>query len=324
MADMSGTREAYGEILLELGRKHRNIVALDADLSGSTMTKFFAKEFPERFFNMGVSEQDLIGTAAGLALAGKVPFASTFAVFASGRVWEQIRQSVAYPRLNVKIVASHGGICVGEDGASHQALEDLTLMRVIPGMTVIVPADGFELKSIVEKAFETPGPFYIRTSRMKFPVIYPSGVSFRIGRGDILRQGKDLSVIAAGLMVSEALKAADILNKEGISVRVVNMSTIKPIDAELIIECARTTGAVLTAEEHSVIGGLGSAVCEVLSQNCPVPVRMLGVQDRFGTSGTAPELLKHYGLTAAHIVALAKEAFFRKADTKKAAGARRG
>ena len=312
MAETVGTREAYGEVLLELGRKHRNIVALDADLSGSTMTKLFAKEFPDRFFNMGVSEQDLIGTAAGLALAGKVPFASTFAVFAAGRVWEQIRQSVAYPRLNVKIVASHGGICVGEDGASHQALEDLSLMRVIPGMTVIVPADGIELKSIIAQAYETPGPFYIRTSRMKFPMIYQGGVQFRIGRGDILREGKDLSVIAAGLMVSEALKAADILSQEGISARVVNMSTIKPIDADLIIDCARTTGALVTAEEHSVIGGLGGAVCEVVAEHCPVPVRMLGVQDRFGTSGTASALLEHYGLTAAKIVELAKDVVSKK------------
>lgn len=312
MTETMGTREAYGEILLELGRVHRNIVVLDADLSGSTMTKHFAKEFPDRFFNMGVAEQDLIGTAAGLALTGKIAFASTFAVFASGRVWDQVRQSVAYPQLNVKIVASHGGICVGEDGASHQALEDICLMRVIPHMRVIVPADGVELKSIIRVALETPGPFYIRTSRMKFPVVYADGCTFRIGKGDILRDGQDLTIIAAGLMVSESLKAAALLSQKGISARVVNVSSIKPIDADLVIDCARKTGAVVTAEEHSTMGGLGSAVCEVLAENFPVPVRMLGVRDRFGVSGTAAELLEYYGLTAADIAALALEVLSKK------------
>ncbi len=312
MAETLGTREVYGEVLLELGRANKNIVALDADLSGSTMTKLFAKEFPERFFNMGVSEQDMIGTAAGLALAGKIPFASTFAIFATGRVWDQIRQAVAYPRLNVKIVASHGGICVGEDGASHQALEDLALVRVIPGMTVIVPADGVELKGILKTALETQGPFYIRTSRMKFPVLYKEEKTFRIGKGDILREGNDVTLIGAGLMVSEAMKAAEQLSREGISARVVNMSSIKPIDAELVVESARKTGAVVTGEEHSVIGGLGSAVCEVLAGSFPVPVRRVGIQDRFGMSGTGPELLEHYGLTAANIAAQAKEVIKQK------------
>lgn len=312
MAETLGTREVYGEVLLELGRANKNIVALDADLSGSTMTKLFAKEFPDRFFNMGVSEQDMIGTAAGLALAGKIPFASTFAIFATGRVWDQIRQAVAYPRLNVKIVASHGGICVGEDGASHQALEDLALVRVIPGMTVIVPADGVELKGILKTALETHGPFYIRTSRMKFPVLYKGEKTFRIGKGDILREGNDVTLIGTGLMVSEAMKAAEQLSREGISARVVNMSSIKPIDAELVIESARKTGAVVTGEEHSVIGGLGSAVCEVLAGSFPVPVRRVGIQDRFGMSGTGPELLEHYGLTAANIAAQAKEVIKQK------------
>lgn len=312
MAETLGTREVYGEVLLELGRANKNIVALDADLSGSTMTKLFAKEFPERFFNMGVSEQDMIGTAAGLALAGKIPFASTFAIFATGRVWDQIRQAVAYPRLNVKIVASHGGICVGEDGASHQALEDLALVRVIPGMTVIVPADGVELKGILKTALETQGPFYIRTSRMKFPVLYKEEKTFRIGKGDILREGNDVTLIGAGLMVSEAMKAAEQLSREGISARVVNMSSIKPIDAELVVESARKTRAVVTGEEHSVIGGLGSAVCEVLAGSFPVPVRRVGIQDRFGMSGTGPELLEHYGLTAANIAAQAKEVIKQK------------
>jgi transketolase len=310
--EVLGIRETYGEVLLELGRSDNRIVALDADLSGSTMTKLFAKEFPDRFFNMGVSEQDMIGTAAGLALSGKIPFVSSFAIFATGRVWEQIRQAVAYPKLNVKIVASHGGICVGEDGASHQSLEDVSLMRVIPHMTVIVPADGIELRSIIKTALDTPGPFYIRSSRMKFPIIYPNGTSFRIGRGDILSEGTDVTVIAAGLMVSEALKAADLLKVEGISARVVNMSSIKPIDVDLIVDSARKTGAIVTAEEHSTVGALGGAVCEVLAENHPVPVRMLGVRDRFGTSGTGAELLAHYGLNAANIVMLAKDLLSKK------------
>ncbi|MDD2671246.1 MAG: transketolase family protein [Syntrophales bacterium] len=310
--ELLGTRDVYGEVLLELGRKNRNIVALDADLSGSTMTKLFAKEFPERFFNIGVAEQDMTGTAAGLALAGKIPFVSSFAIFASGRAWEQVRQAIAYPRLNVKIVASHGGICVGEDGASHQTVEDLGLMRIIPNMTVIVPADGVEMRSIMQTAVETAGPFFIRTSRMKFPVIYSNGASFRIGKGDVVREGKDLTVIALGLMVSEAKAAAEVLARKGISARVVNMSCLKPIDRELIAGCARETGAVVTAEEHSVIGGLGSAVAEILSETYPVPVRMVGVKDRFGTSGTAPELLDYYGLTSRDIVSAAEEVLARK------------
>ncbi|HPL62975.1 MAG TPA: transketolase family protein [Syntrophales bacterium] len=310
--ELLGTRDVYGEVLLELGRKNRNIVALDADLSGSTMTKLFAKKFPERFFNIGVAEQDMTGTAAGLALAGKIPFVSSFAIFASGRAWEQVRQAIAYPRLNVKIVASHGGICVGEDGASHQTVEDLGLMRIIPNMTVIVPADGVEMRSIMQTAVETAGPFFIRTSRMKFPVIYSNGASFRIGKGDVVREGKDLTVIALGLMVSEAKAAAEVLARKGISARVVNMSCLKPIDRELIAGCARETGAVVTAEEHSVIGGLGSAVAEILSETYPVPVRMVGVKDRFGTSGTAPELLDYYGLTSRDIVSAAEEVLARK------------
>ncbi len=300
--DVLGTRETYGEVLLALGRTDNRIVVLDADLSGSTMTKHFAKAFPDRFFNMGVSEQDMIGTAAGLALAGKIPFVSTFAIFATGRVWEQIRQAVAYPRLNVKIVASHGGICVGEDGASHQALEDIALMRVIPNMTVIVPADGHELKGILQTVLNTPGPFYVRTSRMKFPVVCRDAAPFEIGKGNILQEGSDATVVAIGLMVSEALQAAETLAQKGISVRVVNMSSVKPIDEALLIDSACKTGAIVTAEEHSTVGGLGGAVCEVLARTCPVPVRMVGVEDRFGTSGTAPDLLAYYGLNAAGIV----------------------
>ncbi len=302
-----GTRDAYGEMLVELGRVNRDIVVLDADLSSSTMTKLFAKEFPGRFFNMGVAEQDMIGTAAGLALAGKIPFVSSFAIFATGRAWEQVRQAIAYPRLNVKIVASHGGICVGEDGASHQTLEDIALMRVIPNMTVIIPADAVEMRSIMKTAVATHGPFYIRTSRMKFPVIYKSGVDFRIGKGSVLRPGSDLTIMAAGLMVSEALAAADILDSQGISSRVVNMSSLKPIDEDLIALCARETGALVTAEEHSIIGGLGSAVSEITSSLCPVPVRRVGVKDVFGMSGKAEDLLACFGLQSADIVRAAQD-----------------
>jgi transketolase len=311
-AQTLGTRDVYGEMLVELGRARKEIVVLDADLSGSTMTKFFAKEFPERFFNMGIAEQDMIGTAAGLALAGKIPFASSFAIFASGRAWEQVRQAIAYPALNVKIVASHGGICVGEDGSSHQMLEDFALMRVIPNMHVIVPADGVEMREIMYAAVNTDGPFYIRTSRMKFPVIYPEGADFRIGKGSVVREGSDVSIIAVGLMVSESLKAAGALAIKGISAKVVNMSSLKPIDAGLIEDCARRTGAIVTAEEHSVIGGLGSAVCEVTAENCPVPVKMVGIKDRFGMSGKSEELLACYGLQSPDIVTAVEEVLRRK------------
>lgn len=307
MADVMGTRETYGEVLAEMGHQNRDIVVLDADLSASTMTKFFAKEFPDRFFDMGVSEQDMMGTAAGLALSGKIPFASTFAVFAAGRAWEQVRQAIAYPRLNVKIVASHGGISVGEDGASHQMTEDIALMRVLPNMTVIVPADGMEMRDIMKVIVATHGPFYVRTSRMKFPVIYKDGASFEIGKGSIVKSGTDLTVIAIGYMVHEALKAADTLAKEGVSIRVVNMSTIKPVDRELIVACAKETGAIITAEEHSIIGGLGSAVCEVLSETVPTPVKIIGIQDCFCSSGVASDLFKQYGLNAGIIETTARQ-----------------
>jgi len=307
-----GTRNVYGETLVELARTNKDIVVLDADLSGSTMTKLFAGDFPDRFFNMGVSEQDMMGTAAGLALAGKIPFVSTFAIFAAGRAWEQVRQAIAYPKLNVKIVASHGGITVGEDGVSHQMTEDLGIMRVIPNMTVIVPADGVEVKEIMRVALNTEGPFYIRTSRMKFPVIFPDGVSFEIGRGTVVNEGSDITIIALGLMVSESLKAAKLLKTKGISARVVNMSTLKPIDENLIISCARETGAIVTAEEHSTIGGLGSAVCEVISENYPVPVKRIGIQDRFCMSGTGDELLDCYGLRAAEIARASEDVLIQK------------
>jgi transketolase len=307
MAELMGTRETYGETLAELGRLNPNIVVLDADLSSSTMTKFFAKECPDRFFNMGVSEQDMMGTAAGLALAGKIPFASTFAVFASGRAWEQVRQAIAYPNLNVKIVASHGGVSVGEDGASHQMTEDLALMRAMPNMRVLIPADGVEMKAMMKVIIDSPGPFYVRTSRMKFPVLYDDSFAFRVGRGSLLREGKDLSIIAAGYMVSVSLQAADLLQAKGISARVVNMSSIKPIDEDLIVSCAKETKAIVTAEEHSIIGGLGSAVSEVLAEKNPALLRRIGIRDTFCSSGTAADLFEYYGLTAEKIAQAGSE-----------------
>lgn len=309
---MIATRDAYGETLARLGETNKDIVVLDADLSGSTKTAIFAKRFPERFFNMGVAEQDMIGTAAGLATAGKIPFASTFAIFATGRAWEQVRQSVAYPKLNVKIVASHAGITVGEDGASHQSVEDIAVMRVIPEMTVIVPADGIETRKAIEEVTRYKGPVYVRVSRGKSPVLMDESYDFKIGKGTVLRDGSDVAIIACGIMVSKALEAADILKKEGLSARVINISTIKPLDTDLIIKAARDTGGVVTAEEHSIIGGLGSAVAEVLAENRPVPMKRVGIEDRFGTSGDADRLMEIYGLTSENIAKAAREVIKRK------------
>lgn len=309
---MIATRDAYGETLAKLGETNKDIVVLDADLSGSTKTAVFAKKFPERFFNMGVAEQDMIGTAAGLATAGKIPFASTFAIFATGRAWEQVRQSVAYPKLNVKIVASHAGITVGEDGASHQSVEDIAVMRVIPNMTVIVPADGIETRKAVEEAARYKGPVYVRVSRGKSPVLLDESYDFKIGKGTMMRDGTGVAIIACGIMVSKALEAADILKNEGLSARVINISTIKPIDVDIIIKAARDIGAIVTAEEHSIIGGLGSAVAEVLAENHPVPVKRVGIEDKFGTSGDADKLLEIYGLTAENIAKAAREVIKRK------------
>lgn len=305
------TRDAYGLTLVELGNKYPNIVVLDADLSCSTKTARFAKTFPNRFFNMGVSEQDMIGTAAGLALTGKIPFASTFAIFATGRAWEQVRQTVCYSCANVKIVATHGGITVGEDGATHQALEDVALMRVIPGMTVIVPADAYETWQCLHRAAETYGPMYIRLGRAKVPSVMPLDYKFEIGKAYVFRVGKDVNIIANGLMVSEALKAAEILTKEGIDTGVANFSTVKPIDEDTIIEIAKTSKLIITVEEHSIIGGLGSAVAEVLGERRPTPIIRIGTRDTFGISGPWKELLKLYGLTAENIVNQAKE-YFKK------------
>jgi len=312
MTRLIATRDVYGETLAQLGESSQEIVVLDADLSGSTKTNIFAKKFPERFFNMGVSEADMMGTAAGLAAAGKIPFASTFAIFASGRAWEQVRQSIAYPKLNVKIVASHGGITVGEDGASHQAIEDIAIMRAIPNMTVIVPCDGVETRSVIQEIVKYNGPVYVRVARGKFPVVLPEDYKFTIGKGVVVRGGKDAAIIANGLMVSHALQAAAMLEKEGLQIQVINMSTIKPIDRELIIKAAQETGAIVTAEEHSIIGGLGEAVASVVAEECPVPLRRVGIQDRFGQSGLAEELLIHYGLMPKDIAATVKEVITKK------------
>jgi transketolase len=301
------TRDAYGITLVDLGKKDSRVVVLDADLSCSTKTAKFAKSFPERFFNMGISEQDMIGTAAGLALAGMIPFASTFAIFATGRAWEQIRQTVCYSNANVKIVATHGGITVGEDGATHQALEDVALMRVIPEMTVIVPADAYETSQSIYFAANYYGPVYIRLGRAKVAPVMPENYKFQLGKAHIFNFGKDVNIIANGLMVSEALKAAEILNKEGISTGVANFSTVKPLDEEALLKIAKSSRLILTAEEHSIIGGLGSAVSEFISENYPVTVKRIGIRDSFGCSGSWKELLKFYGLTSENIINTAKK-----------------
>lgn len=310
---MLATRDVYGQVIAELGKTKPNIVVLDADLSGSTKTAGFAKAFPERFFNMGIAEQDMIGTAAGLAAAGKIAFASTFAVFAAGRAWDQIRMSVAYTRLNVKVVVTHAGITTGEDGASHQANEDIAIMRALPNLTVVVPADGVETAKVIRAAVEFSGPMYIRLGRPKCRVIYDDpNYDFKIGRGVIMREGRDATVIACGLMVGVSLAAAELLAKEGLKVRVVNMHTIKPLDTSLIIKCAEETGAIVTAEEHSIIGGLGGAVAEVLVENALVPMARVGTRDTFGESGKPEELLVKYGLTAEEIVKAVKAVVRRK------------
>ncbi len=306
------TRDAYGDALVALGKKRNDVVVLDADLSGSTKTSKFAKAFPDRFFNIGIAEQDMMGTAAGLAIGGKLPFASTFAVFATGRAWEQVRQSICYPNLNVKIVASHAGITVGEDGGSHQSVEDIAVMRVLPHMTVIVPADGPETLQAIEAAAEHKGPCYVRVGRNKVPTLNSEEYRFRIGKAHVFHEGKDAAIIATGIMVAEALKARDLLKAVGIDAGVINMSTIKPIDSNTITAAAKRCGAVVTAEEHSIIGGLGSAVAEVLAEFNPVPLVRVGVKDAFGTSGDQEGLLKHYGLSARDIFTAVKEVIKKK------------
>ena len=312
LTKLLGTRNVYGDVLAELGEKYQNIVALNADLSGSTKTSVFHKKFPHRFFNMGIAEQDMIGMAVGLATTGKIPFVSTFAIFAVGKPWEQIRQSIANPGVNVKIVSSHGGITVGEDGASHQCLEDIALMRVLPNMTVIIPADGIETRKAVEAIVDHKGPVYMRLSRMRFPVLFDESYGFKIGKGNVLKEGKDVTIFATGFMVSQSLKALDQLEAEGISTQLINLATIKPIDQALIIKAARTTGAVVTAEEHSIIGGLGSAVAEVLAEHCPTPMKRIGIKDIPGTSGNPDELLESYQLNPQHIISAVKEVLQHK------------
>ena len=301
------TREAYGEALAELGKINENVVVLDADLSGSTKTSVFKKAFPERHFNVGIAEADLVGTAAGLAASGKIAFASTFAMFATGRAFEQIRNTVAYPKLNVKIAPTHAGISVGEDGASHQSVEDIALMRSIPGMVVLSPADAVETKKMVFAAAEYDGPVYIRMGRLGVPVLFDDNYDFQIGIANTLRDGKDVTIAATGLMVAEAVKAAEELEKEGISVRVINVGTIKPLDGETILKAAQETKFIVTAEEHSVIGGLGSAVSEFLSEVHPTKVKKVGIYDKFGQSGTGEELLQKYELTAEKLISVIKE-----------------
>ncbi|MCL6634845.1 MAG: transketolase family protein [Peptococcaceae bacterium] len=306
------TREAYGDVLVELGRENPDIVVLDADLAKSTKTINFKKNFPERFFDMGVAEQNMVGTAAGLAAAGKIPFCSSFAIFAAGRAFEQVRNSVAYPVLNVKIAASHAGITVGEDGASHQSVEDIALMRVLPNMTVFVPADAVETAGAVRAAAALQGPVYIRLGRAAVPVLHGPGFQFVPGKAVTLREGRDATIIATGVMVSAALEAAGLLAGEGIEAGVLDVHTIKPLDVEAVVGAARRTGALVTAEEHSIIGGLGGAVAEVVAEHYPVPLKRVGIQDKFGESGTPAELMEKYGLTPRALAAAVKEVLARK------------
>lgn len=310
MADVikKATRDSYGESLVELAAEYPDLIVLDADLAAATKTGVFRKAYPERFFDCGIAEGNMIGVAAGLAAAGKKVFASSFAMFAAGRAFEQIRNSVGYPHLNVKIGATHAGISVGEDGATHQCCEDIALMRTIPGMTIINPADDVEAKKAMRAVIEMDGPVYLRFGRLAVPVIFDDAYQFKIGKGVTLVEGTDVTIIATGLMVAEAVAAAEQLKNEGISARVINMATIKPIDRDIIIRAAQETGVIVTAEEHNIIGGLGSAVSEVVCETVPVPVVRVGVNDTFGKSGPALELLKIYGLCSENIVAKTKEA----------------
>ena len=301
MADKIATRQAYGEALVELGKEYDNLVVMDADLSGSTKTAMFAKEFPERFFNMGIAEQNMYGAAAGLALSGKVVCASTFAMFATGRAFEIVRNSIGYTGANVKVCASHAGITVGEDGASHQTFEDIALMRTIPGMTVVNPSDAVATKKLLRQIVEMDGPCYFRVGRAAVPVFYGEDDEITLGKGNLIRDGKDATIIATGIMVSKAYEAAEALAAEGIDARVIDIHTIKPIDEDIIIKAASETGAIVTAEEHSVIGGLGDAVAQVVVKNCPCRMAMVGQLDTFGESGKPDQLLEKYHMTAADI-----------------------
>ena len=309
MADMKkvATRDSYGNALAELGAEFSNLVVLDADLAGATKTGTFKKAFPDRHFDCGIAEANMICMATGMSTAGLVPFASSFAMFAAGRAFEQVRNSIGYPHLNVKIGATHGGISVGEDGASHQCCEDFALMRTIPGMTVICPADGEEARMAVRAAYEYEGPVYLRFGRLAVPVFHGEDFMFEIGKGEIVKDGTDVAIIANGLLTYEAIEAGEKLAAEGINAMVINMATIKPLDEELVIAAAKKCGKVITCEEHSIIGGLGEAVCGVLSEKCPTPVKRIGVNDEYGHSGPAKDLLKQFGLCADHIVEVAKE-----------------
>ena len=302
------TRDSYGNALKELGELHEDLIVFDADLAGATKTGTFKKAFPERHFNCGIAEGNMVAVAAGAAAMGLVPFASSFAMFAAGRAFEQVRNSIGYPHLNVKIGATHGGISVGEDGASHQCCEDFALMRSIPGMVVMSPADDVEAKAAVRAAYEYKGPVYLRFGRLAVPVFHDEAdFKFKIGKGEVLQEGSDVAVIANGLLVNEAIEAGKALKEVGISARVINLCTIKPLDEELVLKAARECGKVITCEEHSVIGGLGEAVCALLSEKCPTPVRRIGINDEFGHSGPAAALLKQFGLTAEHITEVAKD-----------------
>jgi transketolase len=312
MAEKIATREAYGNALAEFGAKYENLVVLDAVLAAATKTSTFKKAFPDRFFDCGIAENNMINVAVGLSLSGKIPFASTFAMFAAGRSYEQIRNSIGYPHTNVKIGATHAGITVGEDGATHQCNEDLALMRTIPGMTILNPADAVEARLAVEAAIKMQGPCYLRFGRMAVPVIFDKDYKFEIGRGVKLADGTDVSLIATGIEVEQALAARELLAAEGISASVVNIHTIKPLDEDLVVAEAQKTGAVVTCEEHSIIGGLGGAVAECLSAKCPTPVLRVGVEDTFGRSGPAKELVSYFGLDAASIAAKAKAAIALK------------
>jgi transketolase len=312
MSQAVSLREAYGKTLVELGRENLDVVVLDADLSRSTMTHFFAKEFPERFFDCGIAEQNMVTIAAGLAASGKIPFASTFAVFVPGRAFDQIRMSIAYSQLNVKLVVTHGGISVGEDGASHQSVEDLALIGSLPGFTVIIPADAIETAQAVKVAAASYGPFYIRLCRPKLPLVYDEGYRFKLGKAVTVRRGKDATIIAIGIMVSVALEAADSLGWQGIDCRVLNMPTLKPIDEAAIVKAAAETGAIVTAEDHLQHGGLGSEVAQVVIRHRPVPMEFIAIKDTYAKSGKATELLQRYGLTAKDIEQAVREVVKRK------------
>ena len=309
MADVKkiATRDSYGKALVELGKEHDDVVVLDADLANATKTGVFQKAFPHRHFDCGIAEANMMCMAAGLATTGLKPFASSFAMFAAGRAFEQVRNSIGYPHLNVKIGATHGGISVGEDGASHQCCEDFALMRSIPGMTIICPADAVEAEAATKAAYDLEGPVYLRFGRLAIPVFHEEGFHFVVGKGEVLRNGSDVAIIANGLLVYEAIQAGELLAQQGISAMVINMATIKPLDEELVLSAAKKCGKVITCEEHNIIGGLGEAVCAVLSEKLPTPVRRIGVNDEFGHSGPAAALLKQFGLSAEHIVEVAKD-----------------